>query len=106
MRRPKPPEDAPTIDRSLIDGSLKAKRRRRHSCPPVRGGDYSPASVPRYRLIDEQGEDLGPFQASTLTWTAGDRIPRGPGRSLIVVNLTPALDGDDVDGYLVVKTVE
>jgi hypothetical protein len=34
--------------------------------------------VPRYRLIDEEGEDLGPFQAATPTWAAGDRIPRDP----------------------------
>ena len=62
--------------------------------------------MPRYRLIDEEGEDLGPFQAATPTWAAGDRIPRGPGDSLIVVHVTEALDGDEVDGYLVVKPAE
>jgi hypothetical protein len=61
--------------------------------------------VPHYRLIDEQGEDLGPFRASTPAWQPGERIPRGRD-SLVVVNLTPALDGDDVDGYLVVKPAD
>jgi hypothetical protein len=58
--------------------------------------------VPRYRLIDEDGEDLGPFQAVATTSAPGDGIPRGPGNSLVVVNVTEALEGDDVDGYLVV----
>jgi hypothetical protein len=62
--------------------------------------------VPRYRLIDEEGEDLGPFRAATPTWAAGDRIQREPRNSLIVVNVTEALDGDEVDGYLVVKPAE
>lgn len=63
------------------------------------------ASVPRYRLIDEQGDDLGPFLTAAPTWTAGDTIYRGRS-SLVVVSLRPALDGDDIDGYLVVKAAE
>jgi hypothetical protein len=31
---------------------------------------------------------------------------RGPGNGLIVVDATEALDGDDLDGYLVVKPAE
>jgi len=41
-------------------------------------------------------------QAVRPTWAARDRIPLGPGNS-IVVNVTEPLDGDDVDAYLVVK---
>jgi hypothetical protein len=63
------------------------------------------ASVPHYRLIDEQGDDLGPFLTAAPTWTAGDTIYRGRS-SLVVVSLRPALDGDDIDGYLVVKAAE
>lgn len=63
--------------------------------------------MPRYRLLDQQGNDLGPFRAATPRWAPGDTIPRGePGTSLVVLNVTPALDGDDVDGYLVVKPAE
>jgi hypothetical protein len=62
--------------------------------------------VPRYRLIDEQGEDLGPFLTAAPTWAAGDKIYRGRGGNLVVLGLTPALDGDDVDGYLVVKPAD
>jgi hypothetical protein len=62
--------------------------------------------VSRYRLLDEQGDDLGPFHTSAPAWAAGDRIPRGPGKNLIVVAYTPAFDGDDVAGYLVVKPAE
>jgi hypothetical protein len=59
--------------------------------------------VPRYRLIDDEGHDLGAFHTAAPTWVPGDKIHRGPDASFVVVNLTPALDGDDVDGYLVVK---
>ncbi len=62
--------------------------------------------MPRHRLLSEEGDDLGLFQATTPTWAPGDRIPRGPGKNLVVVNVTVALDGDDVDGYLVVKHAE
>jgi hypothetical protein len=62
--------------------------------------------VPRYRLIDEQGDDLGPFHTAAPTWRVGDTIYRGRGGSLVVVNVTPAFDGDDVDGYLVVRAAD
>jgi len=62
--------------------------------------------VPRYRLIDEDGEDLGRLQAITRSWSPGDVIPRTRGGSLVVVNLTEAFDADDVDGYLVVRRSE
>jgi hypothetical protein len=57
---------------------------------------------------DERYPSAGPtaLQTSAPTWAAGDRIPRGPGKNLIVVAYTPAFDGDDVAGYLVVKPAE
>jgi hypothetical protein len=58
--------------------------------------------MPNYRLLTETGKDLGPFRAGSTEWGPGDRIFLG--RDLFeVVNLTEALDGDDVDGYLIVK---
>jgi len=59
--------------------------------------------VPKYRLISDTGEDLGPFRAATPTWSGGDRIQRGPGDALEVVRVVPAEPDDDVDGYLVVR---
>ncbi|HEX4521058.1 MAG TPA: hypothetical protein VH063_15865 [Gaiellaceae bacterium] len=58
--------------------------------------------MPTFRLLSETGEDLGTFRAATPTWTPGDRIHQGHS-SLVVVAVTVAEDGDDVDGCLVVK---
>jgi hypothetical protein len=62
--------------------------------------------VPRYRLIDEDGKDLGRLHAVTRSWSPGDVIAHGRGGSLVVVHLTEALDLDDVEAYLVVRPVE
>ena len=59
--------------------------------------------MPSYRLVSIDGDDLGPFRAAVPNWTEGDRIHRGGGSDLIVVRLVSAEDGDDVDGYLIVK---
>jgi hypothetical protein len=58
--------------------------------------------VPRYRLLTETGEDLGPLHLSRGTWVPGERIDRGPTDSLTVVRVVPSEADDDVDGYLVV----
>lgn len=52
--------------------------------------------------MTSEGEDLGPFEAITPTWAPGDRIHRGRD-TLVVVGVTVAEAGDDVNGYLVVK---
>ena len=57
-----------------------------------------------FRLLSEDGEDLGPFVSSEPNWSAGHRIHKGPGETLEVVRLVPAEEGDDVNGYLVVVT--
>jgi len=67
------------------------------------GSQLRSCVVPRYMLLSEEGEDLGLFKAVASTWAPGDTIPRRPGNSLVVVNVTEALEGDDVDGYLVVR---
>lgn len=57
----------------------------------------------RFKLIDEDGTDLGAFATSEPDWLPGHRIHRGPGDSLEVVRVVPAEDGNDVNGYLVVR---
>jgi len=59
--------------------------------------------VPRYQLINEDGDDLGRFQGVTRAWSHGDVLQRGLGESWVVVSVTEALDGDEVEAYLVVK---
>lgn len=58
--------------------------------------------MPRYRLLTETGEDLGPVHVSRPAWAPGDRITRGSADSLTVVRVVASEAEDDVDGYLVV----
>ena len=57
-----------------------------------------------FRLIQEDGTDLGTFSTSEPNWETGHRIQRGAGDALEVVRLVDAADGDNVLGYLVVKS--
>jgi hypothetical protein len=59
----------------------------------------------RFRLMSEDGADLGPFATSEPDWKPGHRIQRGPGDALEVLRVVAAEDGDDVNGYLVVAAV-
>ncbi len=61
--------------------------------------------MPRYRLIDVNGKDLGTLQAATRSWSPGEEIRRGS-TSFVVVNVTEAFEVDDVDAYLVVRAAE
>ena len=59
----------------------------------------------RFRLMSEDGADLGPFATGESDWQAGHRIQRGPGDALEVLRVVAAEDGDEVSGYLVVAAV-
>jgi hypothetical protein len=56
-----------------------------------------------FRLLSEDGEDLGPFVSSEPKWHTGHQIHRGPDDTLEVVRLVPAEEDDDVNGYLVIR---
>lgn len=60
----------------------------------------------RFRLMNEDGADLGPFATSEPNWSPGHRIQRGPGDALEVLRVVAAEEGDDVSGYLVVAAVQ
>lgn len=57
----------------------------------------------RFRLLDVDGNDLGPFATSEPNWQPGHRIQRGASDALEVVGVTWAAEGDVVAGYLIVK---
>jgi hypothetical protein len=59
--------------------------------------------VQRYRLVDPDGNDLGPYVTNTTLWKPGDRVYRGSEGDLIVLRLVDAETSDDIDGYLVVE---
>jgi hypothetical protein len=60
----------------------------------------------RFRLIDEQGIDLGPFVANDPDWLAGQHVERVSGYTLEVVRFVGASVGDAADGYLLVQRAE
>ena len=57
----------------------------------------------RFRLMDEDGTDLGPFSAAAPSWSPGHRIQIDADYALEVVQVVPATEGDDVTAYLVVR---
>ena len=57
----------------------------------------------RFRLVDADGNDLGPFVTNAARWNPGDRIHRGSEGDLIVLRMVDADADDNVDGYLVVE---
>jgi hypothetical protein len=57
----------------------------------------------RFRLVDADGNDLGPFVATTADWKPGDRIYRSSEGDLVVLRMVEADGSDNVDGYLVVE---
>jgi hypothetical protein len=59
--------------------------------------------VRRFRLLDEAGNDLGPFVSNTALWKPGDRIYRSSEGDLVVLRQVDADATDNVDGYLIVE---
>jgi hypothetical protein len=57
----------------------------------------------RFRLVNVDGDDVGPFVTSTADWKPGDRIYRSSEGDLIVLRVVEADASDNVDGYLVVE---
>jgi hypothetical protein len=60
----------------------------------------------RYRLIDVEGNDLGPFVTSESNWTPGNTIPRGSGDVLRVTAVVAPEYGQDFSAYLVVEPID
>ena len=59
----------------------------------------------RYRLIDEEGNDLGLLASRRARWPVGERVSRWHGEEFEVVNFVAANDGDCFDGYVVVASI-
>jgi hypothetical protein len=57
----------------------------------------------RYRLIDAQGTDLGPFVSNDDEWAPGSTIARSAGDVLRVVAVVESEDPRDFRAYLVVE---
>jgi hypothetical protein len=57
----------------------------------------------RYRLIDTDGTDLGPFVSKRQDWKPGDRIDRSKGEDMVITAvIEPEVDAG-FQAYLVVS---
>jgi hypothetical protein len=59
----------------------------------------------RYRLLDTEGDDLGPFVSSHNNWHAGATLPSNARNELQVTAVVEPEDGATFAAYLVVKAV-
>jgi hypothetical protein len=59
--------------------------------------------VIRYRLIDEDGLDLGPFVSMRIDWDTGDTLARRPDERFTVVNVVVANEHESFYAYLIVQ---
>ena len=51
----------------------------------------------RYRLIDAEGTDLGPFVSKASDWKPGDRIGRSKGEDMLI---TAVVEPEEDAGFL------
>jgi hypothetical protein len=56
----------------------------------------------RYRLLDSDGLDLGPFVSSRVDWLPGAMIPQVEGYLLVTAVVDPETN-EDFQAYLVVE---
>jgi hypothetical protein len=59
----------------------------------------------RYRLIDAEGNDLGPFVSKVPDWKPGDRIGRSKGEDMLITAVIEPEDDVGFQAYLVVLRV-
>jgi hypothetical protein len=70
------------------------------------GGEIA-ESVPqfRFRLLDQEVNDLGPLATKRDAWQPGERLSRWHGDELEVVRVVYAEAHEPIHGFLVVKRV-
>jgi hypothetical protein len=57
----------------------------------------------RYRLIDADGTDLGPFISKRPDWKPGDRIGRSKGEEMLITAVIEPEEDAGFQAYLVVS---
>jgi hypothetical protein len=56
----------------------------------------------RYRLIDAEGTDLGPFVSKRQNWKPGERIGQSKGEDMLITAVVEPEDDAGFQAYLVV----
>ena len=59
--------------------------------------------VYRYRLLNPDGDDLGPFVSSTDKWAVGEKLPSRGWSVLRITAVVEPEDGATFKAYLVVE---
>ena len=59
----------------------------------------------RYRLIDAEGADLGPFISKVSIWKPGDRIGRGRREDMLITAVVEPEEDAGFLAYLVVMAL-
>jgi hypothetical protein len=60
----------------------------------------------RYRLIDAEGTDLGPFISKRQNWKPGERIGRSKGEDVLITAVIEPEGDAGFQAYLVVSPIE
>jgi hypothetical protein len=98
--------------RARLDDHVQSPARVRHPGRVKRVLSDLAASISlmpgfRYRLLDEDGADLGPLVSSEASWRPGRTLHRGAGVALRVVRAVDAEEDapDGLRGFLIVRPV-
>ena len=59
----------------------------------------------RYRLIDAEGTDLGPFVSKVSDWKPGDRLGRSKGEDMLITAVVEPEEDAGFLAYLVVMAL-
>lgn len=59
-----------------------------------------------FRLLDPDGNDLGPLASRRCDWQPGERVSRWHGEELEIIRVVDHLDEVGFHGYIVVRPVE
>jgi hypothetical protein len=57
----------------------------------------------RFRLIDAEGTDMGPFVSKRPDWKPGERIGRSKGEDMLITAVIEPEEGAGFHAYLVVS---
>ena len=57
----------------------------------------------RFRLVDPEGTDLGPFVSKRLDWMPGERIGRSKGEDMLITAVIKPEQGAAFQAYLMVS---
>jgi len=60
----------------------------------------------RYRIVNEEGVELGPYASARLAFQVGERLVRRRGERYEIVKVVEAERDESFRAYLVVRPVE